>query len=124
VHVDFLITEWPLLQLILLENVEGQKKQAEKKYDDTIHRLRDVEKQLEMARKENFQYQVSAVSFTFFLEKEIFSVRLEAKENCHQNGHYGPMCNAREIICTVPSAMFHLAVSLLFSSKVCTSFLL
>ena len=52
-------TSLVLLQIILLETAEGQKKQAEKKHEETVHRLRDVEKQLEAARKENSQYLVS-----------------------------------------------------------------
>ncbi|XP_076456552.1 uncharacterized protein LOC143290857 [Babylonia areolata] len=44
-------------KIIVLETAETQKKQMEKKYEDTVHRLRDVEKQLDSSRKENSQYQ-------------------------------------------------------------------
>ena len=53
------LQRFPLLQIILLETAESQKKQAEKKHEETVHRLREVEKQLETARKENSQYLVS-----------------------------------------------------------------
>ncbi|KAL8573154.1 hypothetical protein ACOMHN_036139 [Nucella lapillus] len=44
-------------KIIVLETAESQKKQTEKKYDDTVHRLREVEKHLDSAKKENSQYQ-------------------------------------------------------------------
>ena len=45
-------------QMILLETAETQKKQAEKKQEEMGQRLREAEKQLEQAKKENSQYQV------------------------------------------------------------------
>ncbi|KAK7113300.1 uncharacterized protein [Littorina saxatilis] len=44
-------------KVILFETSESQKKQAEKKHEDTVKRLHDVEKHLHTARKENSQYQ-------------------------------------------------------------------
>ncbi|KAK7491200.1 hypothetical protein BaRGS_00017471, partial [Batillaria attramentaria] len=44
-------------KMILLENAEASRKQLDKKHEDTVHRLRETEKQLEAARKENSQYQ-------------------------------------------------------------------
>lgn len=44
--------------MILLESAESQRKQTDKKYEDALHRLREVEKQLEAAKKEKSQYQV------------------------------------------------------------------
>ncbi|XP_076458534.1 LOW QUALITY PROTEIN: uncharacterized protein LOC143292231 [Babylonia areolata] len=44
-------------KVVLLEATDGQKKQAEKKHEEAVQRLREVEKQLESARKENSQYQ-------------------------------------------------------------------
>ncbi|XP_025101822.1 neurabin-1-like isoform X5 [Pomacea canaliculata] len=44
-------------KMILLESAESQRKQTDKKYEDALHRLREVEKQLEAAKKEKSQYQ-------------------------------------------------------------------
>ncbi|KAL8564246.1 hypothetical protein ACOMHN_050857 [Nucella lapillus] len=61
-----------LREVILLENSEGQKRRAEKSQEDTARRLREAEKQLQSARKENSQYQV------FQLERELTEARQAA----------------------------------------------
>ena len=58
IHRSLEITAF-VLQMILLDNAEAQKRHYEKKCEDMAQRLRDTERALQNAQKDISNYQVS-----------------------------------------------------------------